>query len=219
MTNDPLVELARAYADARLELAEATSAREELEPAWKAAGERLAKAQNRVKLIEAGAEAARRAEAILRALEDIGVARDSDQVAQNPPVVLKSLSYRHSGIPDVFELVALGPEGTALYRSTQKRSSRGGRAYLRRRRREDVVVPPPEDAPHWSRHPRLESGQLIDPITQLLNWEKRGKDQYGTYDGAISPKPPPEGGRWRWLKPDFDAVQSQLEQETAGAAG
>lgn len=182
-----LIEMSEELAKARETERRADRRLDELREPFEAASADARKAQERVKLIEQGIEVLKRAYAISVALSEMGIT-----IEQQPVILVKR--YR----PVSFDLVAVGPEGTLLYEQDD--------GLYRGRRARDYAI-------YADEPPDLDT-YTLETMTRhgLFNWYERGRGPYGAGSGAIKPKPPPEGGKWRWIK---IREQPLLETETA----
>jgi hypothetical protein len=164
-----LEEMAQAHERGRQQLADAEARVEELRGPWEeACGHRDQLAQA-LKLIGHGMANAHRQHAIERALDERGVS----YVA--PLIIAPETTHERmaSGVyARTAELVAVGPEGTGLYRTfgwnKNVSGARQGRQFKR-----------------------------LDDDGKLIAW---GEHRGSIYSDPYKPKPPPEGGKWRWLK-------------------
>jgi hypothetical protein len=188
-----LEDAAVALQQARAELEEAQRRRDELEPAWDAAGERLHRAYDAVERIEHGMESVIKAHAVAVALTEAGVEYDG------PPMIVRPSRSRYEK-PVPYVLVAVGPKGTGLYLFKPEKSHRyQGKEHTIREA--DALA-------HGLTEPYggANGGWSYEPTHEWLRedglwaWQKRGRGNFGDGSGAFKPLPPPEGGRWKWLK-------------------
>jgi hypothetical protein len=178
-----LEEMAQKIADARERLATAERKVEELRGPYHAATGRAQAIRDEIEAMEQGMESSKRAHMTLLALQDVSLTYDGELVV---PIEV----YRGH---DMYFLVAVGQDGTGLYLHTPKRSHRyQGKTYA-------VRI---DQAQSHGVEPSSGYQKLRD--AGLMEWETRGKDQWGRSGqgsaGAVKPLPPPEGGRWKWLK-------------------
>lgn len=118
-----LEELAEARERGRQQLDAARAEAEELERPYYAKLAEVARLQDALRLIDRSMEAGSKGYMIRRAVEEAGIETDADPVVIVPGAV---------GPPDLFELTAVGPEGTPLYVRNPRRSGRnGGKLYAR----------------------------------------------------------------------------------------
>jgi exonuclease VII small subunit len=209
---------ARELARAELERAELLLARvaEPFERAQKA----VRQARDELQRIERGMGEAKRLYAIARAMDRQGVE------SVDPPMVVSE--DRPVMGPDIFELVAVGAAGEALYRERGKLHAKAPRRYVIRAERipeavREVIF---DESLKWrERGDRLRelgvtsgasyggrsTGQVLNRVhaaPELVEWQERGKGDFGGGSGPMKPLAPPSGGRWRWLKV---TAQDELE--------
>lgn len=182
-----LEEMARAIEVQREELRTAAACRDELEGPYRVAAEAARAAQARLAAMEQAMEGVKRAHMLRLALQDAAVEYDG------PPLVAVRMYFSR-----MYYLVAVGPDGTGLYRFTPERARR----YEAKQHAIRVTDVRGEDVP------RRICGK---DDSDLCEWEERGKGEWGRRSGPMKPKAPPEGGRWKWLK--------VREQETLSAGG
>jgi hypothetical protein len=186
MTSEPITSLeeaAQALEAARLAHASAVRRWKELCPAYDAAHAHMRETAREVERIEQGMTHATRAYAVVRALNELGVDYDG------PPVFFLRTPMR----VDPYFLAAIGPQGTGLYlRSGPRRY--GGKVYAIL---EEVAVRHGVD--NAAERAAYRTGEQTREAG-LREWWERGVGDFGAGSGAVKPKGPPEGGRWKWLK-------------------
>lgn len=175
-----LIEMSQELAVAREESATADRLLDEARRPYEAAVRDSSKARERVKLIEQGIGVLRTAYAIGVRLAEMGI-----QIEQQPVMIVKFFR------PVAFELVAVGPEGTLLYRQAEGMHRRGTRDYA-------IYADEPPDLDTYYPDNMRKVG--------LFYWQEHGRGPFGAGTGSLKPKPPPEGGRWRWVKFDEQAL-------------
>jgi hypothetical protein len=175
-----LEDMAQKISEARDRLATAEREVEKKKAPYFAAVGNAASIRQEVETMEQAMESSKRAHMTLRAVEDASLTYDG-------PLVVPVEVYRGY---DMYFLVAIGEDGTGLYRHTPKRSHRyQGKVHaVRVEQAQSHGVEPPTS----SYRKLVEAG--------LMEWQKRGKGDFGDGSGAMKPLPPPEGGRWKWLK-------------------
>lgn len=187
--NDPraeLEEMAQALQRGRSKLAAVEDSIAALEPEWdRLHGERT-DLRLAIKAIEQGMETTRRAYAIKQKLGEMGI-------EYSRPMVVLTDAYRGK---DAWFLVAVAADGTGLYQHDPRK---GGRHWHK-----SYAVFGDEDDPralraHLSRTTRMQDAGLAAHM-------ERGTGSFGAGSGAVKPLPPPDGGRWRWIKVDEQAL-------------
>lgn len=193
MTEDrpyTLKEVAQAHAQATAELAEAEAEIARLRGPYDAARQRANDIEDRIERLELAMTTAKRMYFITQAMAEASVKTDDPAVIVVPP----EYDFQTG---EVYEMVAVASDGTALYLHTPKQSHRyQGKTYAVR----DQHVA--ED--HQGRDDRSRHFVNITRDNQkaigLLVWQERGAGSYGKGSGAVKPLAPPNGGRWKWLK-------------------
>lgn len=222
MAEATLEEMALAHERGRKDLEEAKAAFAEIKPQYMAAAGRVNDLERALTVIEDGMENASRAYMIDLTIKDAGLA---ELVGSAPRVIPVQ---RYSGF-DRWEITAVGSEGTPLYVYKSGQRSRIAKEYARPKRPgDDEAVAAYKAAEAERQRERRRTGRLNQneyervprPImgdasngervaTGLVQWQERGTGAFGDGSGALKPQPPPEGGRWKWLK-----VRDQGELET-----
>lgn len=125
-----LEELARGREELREKIAAAEAEVKRTERPYLAAVGEEQRLRDALKMVEKSIEAGGRSYVIRRAVEEAGIESTAD-----PIVLVRGMG----GPPDIFELVAIGPEGTPLYLHRPDRPGRrGGKAYARPAREGDA---------------------------------------------------------------------------------
>lgn len=207
-----LEEVAAAREEWRAAVERARERVEELKAPYHAAFAELARAETELARTELALGTAKRSHFIAAAVEALGVE------TSDPPAVI--LPQTH-GLPKVYELTAIGADGTGLYLSRPERSHRyQGKSWALRMEhvpeavREIVAVELGYGAKAQAIRElgySASAGGEIRPVhgsDELMEWQERGKGDFGDGSGSMKPVRPPSGGRWRWLK-----VQEQSELE------
>lgn len=214
MTDDPrqqLEEMAQARLRGQQQLAEALRARDEMEPKWNAVCARVSNLTQAIKAITRGIETTRKAYAIKAKVDEMDIAYGGSMVV---------LAETHSE-PEPWFLVAVGPEGTGLYiHRVRYRRRFGNTSYARTMRdgeqfveTKDVPDTPYDRSMSHEARMRLAEERAAKLLPQvrgsqglLAKWETRGRGPFGAGSGPIKPKAPPEGGKWRWIRVDEQAL-------------
>lgn len=178
-----LEEAAVARVEAVAELESAAAELERVKGPYHAAYSRHARAREAVERIDDGMAAVKRAHAITVALREQAIRYEG------PLALSWTAGSSSSGrLPTVYFLVAVGADGTGLYLHTPKRSHRyEGKEYAIR---EEVALSHGVEPSIYGRH-LAEAG--------IREWQNRTTSA-GSFAAARRPLPPPEGGKWRWLK-------------------
>ena len=200
-----LEQVAAAREAARLRVEAAVSRIGELEPDWKAAGVEHRAALDELARIDLALSTAQRAQLITSALEATG------EEYEGAPVAVVGQAHR---LPLVFELVAVR-DGVGLYLHRPEKSHRyQGKTYALRE--QDVpqealeAIDARMDSLTRLRAVLGEQGKGVDhglfgrvhpkETSGMVEWQARGKGDFG-YNGTLKPLAPPSGARgWRWLK-------------------
>jgi hypothetical protein len=187
-TQDPVYQTLEEAAQMRAQaVAEAARARQHynsLKPAYEAAGRALKAANDEIKRIDQAMGFVKRNHAINVALDGAGIEYGDARL------LIARVGYSTYD----FGLVAIGPEGTGLYLHVPEHSHR----YQGREHR--ILLKDVEK--HGLDEGRRRRNDAIEKETGLVEWQSRGSGSFGPGSGSMKPNPPPEGGRWKWLKID-----------------
>lgn len=205
-----LQEVAAAREEWRAALERATQLVAETEKPYHAALGQQQRARTELARTELALKTSARAHFVQQAVIELGV-----ETSEPPVIVVPALGSQ--GLPNVFELAALAPDGTGLYvhKTTGRRGRTTGKTHAVRTR----AVPEELRAAIDRRHEPggtaskrneemralglpesawIDSG-AVHRSDELFRWQARGNRDFGG-DGPVKPLPPPGGGRWRWLK-------------------
>lgn len=195
-----LEEMAEAIEEQRGRLEAARARREELRAPYDAALAECRALARRLAEMQRAMFGSKRAYEIRRALDAAGI----DYRAE--PVIAVKVYEGHR----LFLLAGVGASGTGLYICKPDKSGRyAGTEYA-------VLLKAALAAGYDPDVPRLRG---VEPTARslsdvgLLAWAARGSGSMGSHSGALRPRRPPEGGRWRWLK----IVEQEALSAPAGA--
>lgn len=207
-----LEQVAAARESARQRLSVALAAVAELRGPFEEAKRAARELEDELAHIDLALGTAKRAHVVQAAVGTLGVE------TEDPPVVVVQ-PVHGIGLPDVFELTAIGPGGVGLYLHRRTRG-RGGKTHAVRER----YVPKPvldvlaeqaalkgvaANAELIALRERLEAltskgaayeVKRVYGSDELVAWQEKGRGDFGAGSGARKPLGPPGGGRWRWLK-------------------